>query len=812
MIKPKNWRHLTEESHLVEKIAHELAISKLVAKILVNRGIKSVDAGKNFLLSSMDQLESPLKLSGMKVALQRIQKAIKEKECVVVYGDYDVDGITSTALVYEMLSRLGARAFYHIPQRLEEGYGLNSKAIESWASKGAKLVITVDCGITSNSEVALANQLGIDVIITDHHNPPEELPPALAIINPILDQGKAFHKLAGVGVAFKLAQAVHQSFKLPLYDGVVAGEYLDLVTLGTIADIVPLVGENRAIVKTGLKSLETTWRPGLKALIEVAGLWGKELTATDVGYQLAPRINAVGRIGNPYLALELLLTDDTEKSIQLAEILNWENTKRQQIEQDIIKEAEQMIKDQVDFDNQQVIVLASEKWHTGVIGIVASKIVDKYHLPTILIGIDAQQGKGSGRSIPNFDLYLALNATKEWLIKFGGHHQAAGLSLAPDRISGFRKAINQYAAQLLNEDNTAPEVKIDTEVGISELSLELVDDLERLAPYGYGNPRPVLAWKGAKVINWSKIGKEQNHLRATLGDDNINHTAIGFNFSSHEQLIAATKIVDIAFGVDKNTWQGREELQLIIKDLKPYYLQSDKLVISNDFKIFDKRRIKDRINYLQKFAGKANIIYVYHHLEKKALSEKFKEDQGWRYIIANSYSHLDKEAADKKITYDNIFYWQLPLHLEDLRSLSSLSLNYHLCYEVIPDEQQIRSKFPTREFIGQAYLILKDLLNDQETMLTFHQLFGCLFIKVGVDPEDGELLLRVLAELGLLSYKREQEAGLYKVKLLAVPDSKLDLNMSPTYLAMMELKEIYPYWASLWAFGAKHDIKAACFI
>jgi single-stranded-DNA-specific exonuclease RecJ len=809
---PKLWRQPEKESNSAERnlaveLSSHLQISNLTAKIMVNRGITSVVEGQEFLEADVTKLPSPFQLSGISRGVARLKQALKNKEAILVYGDYDVDGITGTALIFEMLQRLGAKVAYYIPQRLEEGYGLNLQAINKAKEQGVKLLITVDCGISSVVEIALANELGIDVIVTDHHEPPRELPPALAIINPKLDRGKVFDQLAGVGVAFKLAQAIHLTYQLPGYHQIVGGEYLDLVALGTVADMVPIIGENRPLVKAGLKFIEATWRPGLRALIEESGLWGRQLDTGNVGFGLAPKINAAGRISSPLAALELLLTEDQDRGTELAKQLAEENRKRQQVEQDIYLEAERLIAE-IDLDTERVIVLASENWHAGVIGIVAAKIVEKYYRPTVLIALEQQEGKGSARSITGFDLYQALDKCKDLLAKFGGHQMAAGISIAAENISKFKQQINSYAQQILTEDDLVPVIKIDRQVSLAEVSVKLAEEMDLLAPFGYGNPKPVLACANASIINWARVGKEQNHLKVTVCQEDTSHDAIGFNLAQYHQLAAAAHSISLAFGVEKNFWQGQEQLRLTLKDLKPYFINEEKIHAAKGFKLIDARGVQSFPGYLRRFSGKQSLLYVYNYSQKQEIQQQLQGEAGQscEFMIANYRFHQANQSF-----YEQIFLLELPLHFDDLSTLAQRTNKLHLCYHSIPNSQLLKHKFPDREIIGQVYLFLKGLLGQEKKKLTFRELFGLIYRQLQLAPEDGKVILNILAELKLLAIKLDDAGENFELFLLQQPEEKLDLHSSRTYNKLMNLKGSYLYWACFWRYAAKPEIQQAIF-
>lgn len=569
----KLWSVAAPDLPLQRFFSQELGISPVVAQVLLNRGITDIHQARLFLSGALSQLRDARDLPGVTVGVARILEAVRSGERVLVYGDYDVDGVTATALLVGVLRSQGGNVSFYIPARREEGYGLNSQAL-AWAhEQGFSLVITVDCGITSVAEVALGNSLGLDVIITDHHEPAGELPPALAVINPKLAAAGELLPLAGVGVAFKLAQALlGESGGTPV-NGTLAGDQLDLVALGTIADVVPLVGENRILVKYGLPILATTSRPGLRALIEVAGIADKPLTPGLVAFVLAPRINAAGRLGDANPVVDLLLTHSSQHAWDLARRLNRENEARQAVEMQISKEVAERIAAEVELEQERVVVLASPLWHAGVVGIAASRVVDRYHRPAVLIALEGETGKGSARSIPDFPINEALHHCRDLLLQYGGHRQAAGLSIRADQVPALRSRLNDLARDWLEEEQLRPRLRVDTEVLFDQIDEELVEQLESLAPFGYGNPEPVLAYRKARMVEWRAVGKNGNHLKFTVRGEGKELEGIGFNLAALQEVAATGEPVDLAFSLARNHWQGKDSIQLSLQDFRPHHGQ-----------------------------------------------------------------------------------------------------------------------------------------------------------------------------------------------------------------------------------------------
>ncbi len=548
----------------IKNISAEFNIPPVVASIILNRNVDDVGG---FLEPNTDSLLDPFLMLGMEKAAKRILSAIKDKEKITVYGDYDVDGITSTAILVSFLRKHGADADYYIPDRLEEGYGINPAAIDKIASRATSLIITVDCGITANAEIEKAKELGIDVIITDHHECKDNLPEAFVIVNPKqADCPYPFKKLAGVGVVFKLLQAMTLMLKYhlkELYD-----EYLDLVAIGTIADVMPLIGENRIIVKKGLELIPYTANKGVKAIISSDDIaLQSRITTTTVGFMIAPRINAAGRIGDPKTAVELLLSTDDKTAKTYADMLVCENHQRQENEQSILDEAMLLIENDPTYEDDYVLVLPHDGWHHGIIGIVASKISEKFGKPTILISTENGTGKGSGRSIKGFNLFLALENMHEILLKYGGHELAAGLSIESDKISSFRQKINEYAKNILSPEDFIPIINIDSELPTKYVNLSTIERMSVLEPYGMGNPCPVFYAKNLTAVSVRQL-KGGKHLKLILSDGENFSDAIGFSLGDLARHISQGDSVDIAFSISVNEFRGEKQAQIVLKDIK----------------------------------------------------------------------------------------------------------------------------------------------------------------------------------------------------------------------------------------------------
>lgn len=556
----KKWEYYNSDEKVVEDLQHKFSISKLLATILANRGIIEDEKVRKFLEPTREDFYDPFLMPDMEVAINRIIEAINKNEKIMIYGDYDVDGITSISVLQKFLKEREVEVSSYIPNRLEEGYGLNKEAIKGIYDKGYRLMITVDCGISAIEEIEYANSLGITTIITDHHEPLEELPKALAVIDAKRKDNKyPFNQLAGVGVVFKVIQAL--GIKLGL-DEKEYLKYLDLVCVGTISDIVPLVDENRVIAKLGLKLVNVTKNLGLRCLLEAAGY--KTIDSNTVSFGIAPRVNACGRMGHETEALDIFLSDDINEVRNLTEKLNEYNRTRQETEKNIVKEALQLIETNKE-NEKSAIVLGHNGWHHGVIGIVSSKITETYFKPSILVSFEDGAAKGSGRSIPGFDLHEALCKCSNFLEKYGGHEMAVGLSLKEENFESFKQELVKIAKES-KVDEILPVIYIDGTVKQEDMKMDFVKELHKLEPFGEGNKMPLFAYKGLK-INSIRALTEGKHLKLTLKDDNIIIDAIGFNMGNlvNEYLIGDK--VDIVGVLEVNNFNGMENIQINLKDI-----------------------------------------------------------------------------------------------------------------------------------------------------------------------------------------------------------------------------------------------------
>ena len=589
----RRWIVAPPDTGAARALAEQLKTSTLVAQILLNRGVTRPEVGRDFLAPTLRLLHEPEAIPGVPAAADRIARAIRDREKVVIYGDYDVDGITAAAILWHAIGQLGGVCDYYVPHRIEEGYGLNADAVAQICDDGARLIVTVDCGVTAIEPARLARDRGVDLIVTDHHEfkgsgssraePTSSpatplLPDCCAVVHPRLPQATPYpnEHLCGAGVAFKLAWAVgkavcgaarvSEAFRSFLM------ESLALAALGTIADVVPLVGENRVIARFGLGSIKQTRLTGLRALIESAKLQDQKIDSYHVGFLLAPRLNAAGRMGHARLAVEMLTTAKPPRAAEIAAYLESQNRARQQVERQILEQAIKQATDlKLDRDDQHAIVLGAAGWHPGVIGIVASRIVDRFHKPTLMVALNGETGigQGSGRSIGGFHLARALEACRHLLDAHGGHEMAAGLKVRTDRFEDFRAAFLDHARQTLAPDQLVPRLALEGEATLGEINLALVTDLQRLGPFGQGNRRPVLCCREVEVSGPPRVvGKSGEHLQLHLRQNGAHMKAIAWRFADLADRLTPGTRVHLAVEPCINEWNGQKFVEIEVKDLQ----------------------------------------------------------------------------------------------------------------------------------------------------------------------------------------------------------------------------------------------------
>ena len=563
------WQSKACDDAQVDVVSRELGVSPITARLLCIRGLGDLDKACRFLSPSLSDLHDPLRLADMAPAVERVLAAIARKERIAIHGDYDVDGVTSTVILRRALELLGADVTHFIPERLRDGYGLQPAALDRLHAEGVRLVISVDCGIRADEAARHATALGLDLIITDHHEPDTALPRALAVINPKRhDCTYPDKNLAGVGVALKLVQALctrtgHESW-LPAF--------VKIAAIGTLADVVPLTGENRIIAKLGLGMLSAgPHKVGLRSLLDACGLTGKEIGSYHIGFVVGPRLNAAGRMSTPDIAARLLLASDetmADEAKALAEQLNTENLRRQKEEAEIVAAAKKVVETDLEIGSRTIIVVAGEGWHRGVIGIVASKLVDAFHRPAIVLSIDGEVAHGSCRSIPAFDMLSALESCADVMTKFGGHRQAAGLTIEASRIRELRTRVNDYADQRLQPDDLRPRLWIDGALTFRSITAQVVAELTALAPFGAGNPNPMFRTSGVEVVDGPRLLKER-HLKMSFRQEGRVMRGIAWRAAEREQFVASHRTaIDLAFSVEQDTWNGERYLQLSVADFR----------------------------------------------------------------------------------------------------------------------------------------------------------------------------------------------------------------------------------------------------
>ena len=836
---------LTEREPAKEAaLSRALGISAPLARILVGRGIDTPKAAAELFDFSWDKVPSPWLLADMEPAARRLAEAIEKQEPVTVYGDYDVDGVTAAALLVRVIGELGGRAMYYIPCRAGEGYGLHQEALAEIKGQ-SRLVVTVDCGIGALAEAEYALAQGMELVITDHHQPGKELPKAAAVVNPNRpDCPYPTKELAGVGVAFKLAQGTARLLTGSDEQGdELACKYLDLVALGTVADVVPLVGENRILVQRGMQDFGRR-SVGLTALMEAAGLGPEQISGRTLAFGLAPRINALGRLDDAAAAVRLLLTDDVREARKLAQELDTANQKRRAIEEEVTEEAAALVEAEIDLAQEWAIVLASPDWHPGVIGIAASRLVERYHRPTILISLADGLGKGSGRSIDGFDLHRALEGLSPLFESFGGHKMAAGLTIAEEMIPRLRRELNKLAHSLLTEDDLIPKLRIDAQVTLDEIDHALLQDLERLAPYGAGNPRPVLAAKSLALRRSFTVGKDGAHLKFIVshsGDgpgDGFGFAAVGFRMGDRLNSVEGAARVDLAFQPQINEWNGRTSIELILKDfrLPPEEARQQLLLESLQAyrgahghhrhmwrelvpqsgpaafqgKVMDWRQQETKAAVFRELLsiGGAVLLYSAAPNYAAALADKLSENSVYRGRVGLYHGLMaprDRRALGRELeagelalvitaepvdeelerAFARLVLYQLPITPAYFRRAWSFA-GPELCLAYnagdLEDNQSLWSRlYPVRDQLVQLYLALW-----QHRASEYVKVSRGWCIQAGLDLEWPGMCrgLQVFAELGLLEAEGAstwEKADSIRVRMLPAPKNKLDLSRSISY-------------------------------
>lgn len=777
---------LSKNEEDIEKISQEMNISFLASKILFNRGLKNKDEIIKFLNPKYNDFYDPFLLNDMKKATERILRAIEKDENIWIYGDYDVDGVTSTSLLVNFFFSIGIDVRYYIPNRHTEGYGLNKSAIEYIKEQKGDLIITVDCGITSIEEANFAKSIGIDMIITDHHTPSENLPEAIAVINPNRrDSNYPFKKLAGVGVAFKLVHAISIEFRVELDISL-----LPIVAIGTVADIVDLMDENRLIVKKGLELIKKSSNIGIQSLIEVTGLRDKDITSGHIGFIIGPRINAAGRMDSANMGVELFTTNDPDLASDIAKRLDEENKKRQSVERDILEQAEKMIVDN-NMENDNVIVLSSKGWHAGVIGIVSSRITEKYHRPSVLISIDDEGiGKASARSIEPLNIYNALKECEDLFLGFGGHSQAAGLSIESENINTFRSNINEIVGNMLDDEDFVKEITVDAIIEAEDISINTVKELETLSPFGMGNSSPVFLFEDAIARDIRAVGKDKTHLKLSLLYKGIDIDSIGFNFGYLVNDIENTDILNIIGTLDINEYMNKKKVQIMIRDII-FKSKNIEQIKKTYFKKLHTNISKGLEKYPSDIISKNDIDKFSHLYEKIIESEKLK-------VYVNDIEHLnfimeriDKSGRDifKKIdlvvnpTENDIIYDNKPVILYDLpmdKSIYDKIKTIHPDIEILCNIKDLeKNKIKIKKWtpnIEELRFIYKTFISKDEIFKFQIYKYIASLSKYNLSKIKIELALIIFNQTGLLKYKKIDSENYY-IKLNKT-NNKVDINSS----------------------------------
>lgn len=730
------WILSETEEEAAQALAEALNLHPLVARLLAARGILGEEEARRFLHAGAGDFHDPFLLKGMAQAVERITAALAAGEKIRIYGDYDADGISSTTLMDRLMKQLGADYDTYIPHRIHEGYGLNRDAVEQAAKAGVTLIVTVDTGISAKEEIAYAGELGISVVVTDHHEPPQELPQAAAIVNPKQPGcGYPCKELAGVGVAFKLAHALLGAPPL---------EWLELAAIGTIADLMPLVDENRLIVKLGLEQMRSTSSLGLKALLEVAGIERAALNETHIGYSLAPRINASGRMDHAGLAVRLLITEQEQEARQLALELDALNKERQRIVEEMVKEALYQT-EQRGLGDKGVMVVAGEGWNVGVVGIVASKLLERYYRPAIVLSVDPHTGlaKGSARSIPGFDIYKALTSCSHLLDHYGGHQAAAGLTIGADKVRELEEHLNLLAQQWLSGEDWIPVIHADAACSLVDTTLSCIEQIHCLAPFGSGNPSPRFVFEGLRIAEKRTMGKEQQHLKLVLeaaeAEMACSVEAVGFGYGDKADGIASTSRLDVLGELSVNVWNGTRKPQILIQDLRILKPQ-----------VFDWRGAKagrSRRGSLPVFPRDSGILIFTSDVDAVVPREWLESFSLWSADDGGEPRPVN--AAAERGAYNglqNLVLYQLPPYREWLDDALSRLGGLQRIYAVFADGHDAgEGGMPDRDAFKSVYALLA---KNGQLPLDDDRIWAAIGKRTGVSPSAGRFILQVFAELG----------------------------------------------------------------
>lgn len=751
------WLVKTADESIINTLMNALEIPQIVATLLVNRGIKTVEDARSFLYASQQPFHDPFLLTGMEEAVKRIVRAVKNNEKIKIFGDYDADGVSSTTVLMLALKQLGAeQVSWYIPNRFTEGYGPNEAAFRAIKEEGTTLLITVDCGISAIQEAILAKELGMDYIITDHHEPGPELPAADVILHPKKPgETYPFHELAGAGVAMKLAHALL---------GELPDELIGIASIGTVADLVPLHGENRLIALKGIEALKRTTRPGIVSLCKKAGISMESFNEDSIGFGLAPRINAAGRLETADCAVELLLTNDRHQADEIAEEIDVLNKERQSIVKEMTQEAIDEVESKYPPDQYPVLVIAHEGWNTGVVGIVASKLVEKYYRPAIVLSIDPEKGtaKGSARSIAGFDLFRNLSENRELLPHFGGHPMAAGMTLRMEDVGLLRERLCKQANEILSEEDFQPVTEIDGEVQLDEVSLSLIEQMGRLAPFGMKNPKPRVKVEQVSIADSRKIGADKTHLKLILEKDQIKLDGIGFGLGEVLDHLSPYAKVSVIGELAINEWNNMKKPQLFIQD-----------VSVDTWQIFDRRGGVESVVQLHTVPGPRKVI-LFQKSSEHWLGKQLLEEDELVYISSV------EEAKEMKLTGYNVILLDIPTRQGMLEALFFGELPKRVYIYFRTDKNNFLSAFPTREQFKWYYALLV-----KKSPFQLKEMTNLLMKHKGWSRDTIDFMTQVFFELDFVTIKN----GLIDLEKNSL---KRDLQESKSYQerkASMELEK-----------------------
>ncbi|OLN23457.1 single-stranded-DNA-specific exonuclease RecJ [Domibacillus antri] len=747
-----------------EEFAAKVGTSPLAASLLLGRGIDNEEEARAFLFEEGVSFHDPYLLKDMDKAIERIRQAKEQGEPVLVFGDYDADGVSSTSVLLTALRDHGIQAEYYIPNRFTEGYGPNEQAFRNAKEMGFGLIITVDTGIAAVHEARVAKEIGIDLIITDHHEPGPELPEALAIIHPKHPDGSyPFGYLAGVGVAFKVAHALY---------GFVPEHLLDLAAIGTIADLVPLNGENRLIAKNGISALRKSERPGIVALCRQAGTEQSSINEETVGFTIGPRINAAGRLDDAGPAADLMMTEDMDEALMLAEEIDAMNKERQSIVNEMAKEAIDIVNRDFPPDQYPVIIVGKEGWNPGVVGIVASRLTDTFYRPSIVLGFDSEKGiaKGSARSIKGFDLFQSLSACRDILPHFGGHPMAAGMTLAIDDVDELRTRMVKIANEMLTEEDFIPVINIDAEANLTDVTVQTIEDLNKLAPFGMNNPKPLFFIKEAKVSSMKKIGANQTHLKVVLEQDGQTIDCVGFGMGDYADHVAKTSDVSVIGELSINEWNNMRRPQLMLRDMRV-----------DEVQLFDMR-------------GGQPASKWYNEVPDKRLGIAFSAESADPSIITvKTLEDASALAIDEK----NIVFLDLPEEESMMRNILAGKNPARIYAHFNSQESHFFSTMPTRDHFKHYYAFL--LQRGSFDVKNYGEL---LAKKQGWSYDAVRFMSKVFFELGFVKIndgKIEVQKGSEKRDLSESPaynrkQKQYDLEQKLLYSSYRELKDTIDEW------------------